>query len=111
MQDPEYFLRRLKEKAVQSPEYIHLLRLQRWFPKASIAKLLEQSEPDSSFMGGRVATRDVGTSTPTHFCEGYIDINYHWNEWELRRRALQVNSLVMMMMMVIMRGWMTMTMM
>jgi len=25
--------------------------------------------------------------------ENYIDVNYHWNEWELRRRALKVVAL------------------
>ena len=38
-------------------------------------------------------TRDASTGTPTHFIESYIDLNYHWNEWELRRRALKVVSL------------------
>lgn len=38
-------------------------------------------------------TKDVGTGTPTHFVESFIDINYHWNEWELRRRALQIVNL------------------
>jgi len=42
---------------------------------------------------GLPLTKDVGTGTPTHFVESYIDINYHWNEWELRRRALQIVNL------------------
>jgi hypothetical protein len=33
---------------------------------------------------------DEECSTPVHFVESYIDRNYHWNEWELRRRALQM---------------------
>jgi len=36
---------------------------------------------------------DAGTETPTHFVERYIDVNYHWNEWELRRRALKISKL------------------
>ena len=31
--------------------------------------------------------------TPTHFIETYIDLNYHWNEWELRKRALKLVNL------------------
>ena len=33
-------------------------------------------------------------STPTHFIESHIDIHYHWNEWELRRRALKIANLM-----------------
>lgn len=30
---------------------------------------------------------DVETQTPTHFTEGFIDVDYEWNEWALRRRV------------------------
>jgi len=42
---------------------------------------------------GQPLTKDASTGTPTHFVDSYIDINYHWNEWELRRRALKVVNL------------------
>jgi len=90
---PDFYLNKLKERALKQPEYIHLLRLQRWFPSASIARLLEQQDVDQRTIGGKPMTRDASTGTPTHFIETYIDLNYHWNEWELRRRALKVVSL------------------
>jgi hypothetical protein len=39
---------------------------------------------------GAVEMRDAGTGTPTHFTEKHIDTEYSWNEWTLRRKALQV---------------------
>jgi hypothetical protein len=30
---------------------------------------------------------DAGTQTPTHFTEKFMDVNYEWNEWALRRRV------------------------
>ena len=39
------------------------------------------------------ATRDAGTETPVHFITKNIDPNYDWNEWGLRRRALQIANL------------------
>ena len=36
MEDPEHFLRAIRIKAIENPEYIHLLRLQRWFPSGII---------------------------------------------------------------------------
>ncbi|CAE7818484.1 CFAP206 [Symbiodinium microadriaticum] len=65
MEAPEEHLAQIKERAQRSPEYIHLLRMQTYFPSASIARLIERR----------------------------IDPNYHWNEWELRRRVLKVVNL------------------
>jgi hypothetical protein len=33
---------------------------------------------------------DAATETPVHFVERHIDVKYNWNEWSLRRKALQV---------------------
>ena len=93
LRNPDAILSRVKIRAMTSPEYINLLRLHRWFPKATISRLLEQNDFDVRSIGGKPLTRDASTSTPTHFVESFIDLNYHWNEWELRRRALQVVNL------------------
>jgi hypothetical protein len=93
MNKPDHYLRLIKQRACKSPEYIHLLRLQRWFPSASIAKLLQRSELEINSITGQPLTKDAATETPTHFIESYIDLNYHWNEWELRRRALKLVNL------------------
>lgn len=93
MNDPDGYLTQIKEKALRNPEYIHLLRLHRWFPTASIARLLRIHELEASNKTGQPLSKDASTGTPTHFVESYIDINYHWNEWELRRRALKIVNL------------------
>ena len=28
--------------------------------------------------------------TPLHFNEEFIDHNYYWNEWDLRKRAIKM---------------------
>jgi hypothetical protein len=96
MKNPELYLESIRALALASPEYIHLLRVQRWFPQAAISRLmatehLMEGANDHPGLGG--STRDMGTETPLHFEEGHIDINYHWNEWELRRRALKLINL------------------
>lgn len=93
MKNPDWYLNQIRMRALHHPEYIHLLKLQAWFPSTSIARLLEQNDFDQRAVGGQPATKDAATSTPTHFVENYIDVNYHWNEWELRRRALKVVAL------------------
>jgi hypothetical protein len=92
MNDPEGHLRRIKEICQRNPEFIHLLRLQNYFPTASIARLVDKPEFDKSDTTKK-STREAGTETPTHFVEKFIDPNYHWNEWELRRRVLKVVNL------------------
>lgn len=77
---------------MRNPEFIHLLRLQNYFPTASIARLIEKPEFDKGGPSHRT-TKEAGTETPTHFVERHIDPNYHWNEWELRRRVLKVVNL------------------
>lgn len=100
LKEPEESIEKLKQQVLRNPELIHLLQLQRWFPNASIKRLLGNAGITNSFsnteenLGGKAQKRDASTSTPTHFIENYIDINYHWNEWELRRRALKVVNLM-----------------
>jgi hypothetical protein len=36
---------------------------------------------------------DQCSETPVHFIEQHIDTSYHWNEWELRRKALQMANI------------------
>jgi hypothetical protein len=93
MKKPEYYLNAIRERALKNPEFIHLLRLQKWFPTASIAKLLQKHEMEINNQTGQPFTKDAATETPLHFQDTYIDLNYHWNEWELRRRALKIVNL------------------
>eukprot|EP01041_Mallomonas_annulata_P008154 gene8154-16763_t len=92
IENPQIYLQTIKEIAMSNPEFIHLLRIQQQFPSASIAKLLERQDFDQR-PGAKPLTRDAGTETPVHFVEKHIDVNYHWNEWELRRRAIKISNL------------------
>lgn len=98
LEQPNFYLSAIQQRARDHPELLQLLHLQRWFPQAALQRLLEASTLSYSGPGdmgptGKVLTRDVGTGTPVHFVEQNWDVNYHWNEWELRRRALKVVQL------------------
>lgn len=100
MADPERYLQAVREMALKNPEYIHILRLQNsWFPTVAISKLLEGQPGDGGGLdpqtdsNGKPMKRDAACGTPTHFIEQNVDKNYHWNEWELRRRALKLVNL------------------
>ncbi|KAM8827120.1 cilia- and flagella-associated protein 206-like isoform 2-T2 [Synchiropus picturatus] len=73
---PSYFISEVEEKAKRSPELIGLLQL------------------DLLSSGQRVESRcEMGTQTDVHPVEAHVDRTYHWNEWELRRRAIQLTDL------------------
>mmetsp|Transcript_9817 Transcript_9817/g.19340 ORF Transcript_9817/g.19340 Transcript_9817/m.19340 type:complete len:631 (+) Transcript_9817:1239-3131(+) len=77
-------------KARERPELIHLLRLGDDFPSCSLTHVLQGREGNPLFSVTAALMVDEGINTPVHFVESYIDRKYHWNEWELRRRALQM---------------------
>lgn len=91
IKEPEMFVSKIRQRAAKSPELIHLLRLQNYFPSASIARLIQRPEFDNN--SSKSLTKDASTGTPVHFVEKYIDPNYQWNEWELRRNVLKVVNL------------------
>lgn len=94
MRSPDQYLQAIRDRALRNPEYIHLLRLNHWFPTANLQKLLEKRDAELNNLTGQPFTKDVGVGTPVHFTETHIvDLNYHWNEWELRRRALKIVNL------------------
>ncbi|KAM9782723.1 cilia- and flagella-associated protein 206-like [Neosynchiropus ocellatus] len=77
---PSYFISEVEENAKRAPELIRLLQL------------------DLLSVGGRtgpsVESRcEMSTQTDVHPVETNVDRAYHWNEWELRRRAIQLTDL------------------
>jgi hypothetical protein len=88
LRDPGEVIRRVTEEASRAPELIHLLRLQKDFPDLSISRIAGEKKREAPT--GLTERQDAGTSTPLHFVEKCLDPSYSWNEWELRRRALQI---------------------
>ena len=95
MADPVKYNAGVLEAARLNPELIHLLRIQQHFHpyfnageggdfSSGAATMLAPSGP---------AMVDSDCQTPTHFVEKYVDPKYLWNEWDLRRQALQLANL------------------
>eukprot|EP00466_Bigelowiella_natans_P001144 jgi/Bigna1/89047/estExt_fgenesh1_pg.C_430006 len=92
--DPEKILRGVDRLVRKSPHLAHLLCVQDEIANFAIPHFLITDEGALVCGGAGPSSRDVGTQTPTHFLpERNIDPKYSWNEWELRRRALQMASL------------------
>lgn len=94
VQTPDQFFHEVKMVCRKYPELIHLLKLQEEFPEASLAALLQGKDgthPLFSISSPLMVDKDV--ETPTHFIEKNIDPNYEWNEWSLRKKALQIANI------------------
>jgi len=81
---------RVLELAQENPDLVQLLHLYSYFP--AIEGLTSAADFHLSARAP-VLTAEAGTQVDTHFEESYIDRNYHWNEWEMRRRALMLVNL------------------
>eukprot|EP00943_MAST-04B_sp_MAST-4B-sp1_P004565 g4565.t1 len=96
-EDPNRYVNGILDAARRSPELIHLLRLQEHFPKANLTQLISNKAQTDGvhplLSDAPPVMVDKSNGTPVHFIERNIDPSYSWNEWELRRRALQVANL------------------
>jgi hypothetical protein len=90
MDNPGFFLEECVRVARNKPEIIHLLRMSEEFPSCSLTHLLQGKDGTPLFSVTAPLMLDQAAETPLHFVEGYVDTSYHWNEWELRRKALQM---------------------
>jgi len=91
---PDQYLDGVIDQCRLHPELIHLLRMQDEFPEASLATLLQGKDGSHPlFAISAPLMVDHSTETPTHFEEKNIDPTYHWNEWELRKKALQMANI------------------
>lgn len=98
MENPKKYITGVLDLAAKRPELIHLLRIQDSFPGANISSMIRGTRATGlkgrSGIGGRDGEKkDACTETPCHFVEKYIDHNYSWNEWTLRRNAIKMTNL------------------
>ena len=97
MEMPELFVKGALDRAVQSPELIHLLRLQDSFPKRYITQILQgrgkRDKLRSSIRLNAPERCEASTEIPIHLNEKSLASSYHWNDWVLRRGALQLANL------------------
>jgi hypothetical protein len=92
---PTKYMAAIVETARKAPQLIELLMLHSEFPALQRFMRSAALQPEHALLGleAQPATKENGTMTPTHFVEQRIVPGYSWNEWDLRRRALQLASL------------------
>jgi hypothetical protein len=107
-EDPEKYLEGVLGQARRTPALVHLLCLQPYIPHSDISELfamdsmMAERSSAGAGAGGAAGSSSgatkvsAGSQTPLHINTTLPDPNYHWNEWELRRAALQLAELTKM---------------
>jgi len=82
---PEEYLKETHLIVKKTPELIALLNLEDDFPGNTVLRAVELMKDPLGC--------EFGVQCPTHFVEKHIDPQYDWNEWSLRRKALQLANI------------------
>ncbi|VDP73030.1 unnamed protein product [Echinostoma caproni] len=83
----ESFLRAVPDVVRRLPELIQFLKLTDVFAKGI------PGPKDVQLIDKHMGHTDAGMQTEVHPIDSYIDKDYEWNEWELRKKALKLANL------------------
>jgi hypothetical protein len=89
---PDKYLEGVLQAAKQSYDLIQLCHLYGYFPTVEALEKAK-SYTRQSLLGQKPMTTEISTQVDTHIVDTYVDPNYRWNEWELRRHALMLVNL------------------
>jgi hypothetical protein len=74
------------------PSYVQLLHLYKFFPTVDTLEKA-QSYSRQRLIGQMPIVAETGCQVDTHIVDYNMQINYKWNEWDLRRDALMLVNL------------------
>lgn len=93
-EDPEKFTDGVIKRACKCPDLIHLLCLQPYIPNSDISDLFSNQDALDTATLGASSKVDSSAQTPAQYINTDApDPNYEWNEWAMRRKALQMADL------------------
>jgi len=73
-----------------NPELINLLKTGESFPDINMGRFIGSDGQQT--ISNRLMV-DKASETPTHFITKNLDPDYYWNEWELRKKAIQMANI------------------
>ncbi|XP_012606422.2 cilia- and flagella-associated protein 206 isoform X1 [Microcebus murinus] len=89
-ENPDIYIDSVTEKAKKNVELIQLLELHQQFE--TLIPYSQMSEVDKHYIKP-ITKCERGSQTDTHILPPTIVRSYEWNEWELRRKAIQLANL------------------
>ena len=95
LDNPQTYINQLYAYVKENPYLINLLNVTEEFPNANLANMFRDKESPSYKYKASKVLMDKGIQTVDHIYEkGYIDPDYVWNEWDLKKKALQLADIM-----------------
>ncbi|KAI8837529.1 hypothetical protein BC829DRAFT_447634 [Chytridium lagenaria] len=88
---PDRYMEGVLEMAKKLPDLVQLLHLYSYFPTVDALENAK-SFTRQRLLGQMPMVSEAGTQVDTHIVDSKFDSKYQWNEWELRRQALMLDS-------------------
>ena len=89
--NPNKYIEGIYEYVKENPYLINLLNMTEEFPNGNLANMFRDKESITFKYKNSKVLMDKGCQTVDHiYPNGYIDPNYVWNEWELKKRAIKL---------------------
>lgn len=95
LDNPDYYFDNIRTYVMKNPYLINLLNLTDEFPNANLSVMFRDKDMNTYKYKQSNVMVDKVIQTPVHFYEnGHIDLNYVWNEWDLKKQALQLADIM-----------------
>ena len=92
---PQKYIDELNEYVKENSYLINLLNMTEEFPNGNLANMFRDKESTAFKYKNSKVLIDVGCQTVDHIHEkGYIDPDYEWNEWDLKKKAIQLANIM-----------------
>ena len=93
--NPQKYIDGLNEYVKENSYLINLLNMTEEFPNGNLANMFRDKESTAFKYKNSKVLIDVGCQTVDHIHEkGYIDPDYEWNEWDLKKKAIQLANIM-----------------
>lgn len=95
LDNPDHYFDNIRTHVMKNPYLINLLNLTDEFPNANLSGMFRDKDMNTYKYKQSNVMVDKVIQTPVHFYEnGNIDLNYVWNEWDLKKQALQLADIM-----------------
>ena len=93
--NPQKYIDGLNEYVKENSYLINLLNMTEEFPNGNLANMFRDKESSAFKYKNSKVLIDIGCQTVDHIHEhGYIDPDYEWNEWDLKKKAIQLANIM-----------------
>jgi hypothetical protein len=95
IEEPDAYIEKIRQYVEKYPYLINLLNMTEEFPMANLSVLFRDKDLYTYKYKSSSIQVDKSVQTLVHLHEeGYIDKDYVWNEWDLKKKAIQLADIM-----------------